>query len=146
MTNEMRTLIREFNGLFGKVVADLIAEGQSDATILKEFYERHIGLRRASTIADIERGKATGEFSKNTNAELLVDAIVSPAYCRLLLRFAPLTEKYGNDLIDQVLRGVRTKRKAASSKSKNGMRRAAGGRLRLKISQAARSIGGQRWV
>ena len=112
---KMRRLIREFNGLFGKVVADLIAEGQSNPAILREFYERHIRLRRASTIADIERAKAAGEFSPDTDAELLVDALVAPVYYRLLLRFPPLTEKYGNDLIDQVLRGVRTTRKGRSA-------------------------------
>jgi hypothetical protein len=37
-------------------------------------------------------------------AELLVDAIVAQAYYSLLLRFEPLTEKYANALIDQVLR------------------------------------------
>src|ERR1700760_2831430 len=57
---KMRRLITEFNGLFDKVVADLIAEGQSDPAILKELYDRHVGPRRASVIADIERGKATG--------------------------------------------------------------------------------------
>jgi hypothetical protein len=44
-------------------------------------------------------------------------------YYRLLLRFAPLTEKYGNDLIDQVLLGVRMKRKLSSSKGRPGLRR-----------------------
>src|SRR5690348_4378536 len=39
---KMRRLIREVNGLFGKVVADLIAEGQSDPSILRDFYERHV--------------------------------------------------------------------------------------------------------
>jgi hypothetical protein len=39
-------------------------------------------------------------------AELLVDAIVAQAYYSLLLRFEPLTEKYANALIDQVLRGT----------------------------------------
>ena len=112
----MRRLITEFNGLFGKVVADLIAEGQADPSILKELYERHIGLRRASAIALIERGKAAGEFSADTDAELIVDAIVAPAYYRLLLRFAPLTEKYANALIDQVLLGVRPKQKASIRK------------------------------
>jgi len=29
-------------GLFGKVMADLIAEGQSDSAILQELYEPHI--------------------------------------------------------------------------------------------------------
>jgi AcrR family transcriptional regulator len=119
----MRRLIKVVNGLFGKVVGELIAEGQSDPDILWEFYERHVSLRRASAVADIERGKTTGEFSTDTDAELLVDAIFAPVYYRLLLRFAPLTEKYGNDLIDQVLLGVRMKQKLSSPKDRPGLRR-----------------------
>jgi AcrR family transcriptional regulator len=113
---KMRRLIREVNGLFGRVVADLIAEGQSDPAILQEFCELHSSLRRASAVADIERGKLAGEFSTDTNAELLVDAIFGPVYYRLLLRFAPLTEKYGNELIDQILLGVRKERKLTNRK------------------------------
>lgn len=105
---KMRHLIAAFNGLFGKVMADLIAEGQSDPSILRELYDRHIGIRRASTIADIERGKTTGEFPADVNAELLVDAIFAPVYYRLLLQFAPLTEQYGEDLIDSALRPLRS--------------------------------------
>jgi AcrR family transcriptional regulator len=120
---KMRRLIKLVNGLFGKVVAELIAEGQSDAEILRELYERHVSLRRASAIADIERGKATGEFSADTDAELLVEAMFAPVYYRLLLRFAPLTEKYGNDLIDQVLRGVRMQQKRSSPKARRWVRR-----------------------
>lgn len=119
----MRRLIKVVNGLFGKVVGELIAEGQSDPDILREFYEQHVRLRRASAVAEIERGKATGEFSTDTDAELLVDAIFAPVYYRLLLRFAPLTEKYGNDLIDQVLLGVRMKQKPSSPKGRPGLRR-----------------------
>jgi AcrR family transcriptional regulator len=119
---KMRRLIKEFNGLFGKVMADLIAEGQSDPAILPELYERHIRLRRASTVEDIERGKAAGEFSAAADAELLVDAIFAPVYYRLLLRFAPLTEKYGNDLIDQVLLGVRKEQKLSTRKSHRRLR------------------------
>ena len=119
----MRRLIKVVNGLFGKVVGELIAEGQSDPDILREFYEQHVSLRRASAVAEIERGKAAGEFSTDTDAELLVDAIFAPVYYRLLLRFAPLTEKYGNDLIDQVLLGVRMKQKLSSPKGRPGLRR-----------------------
>jgi AcrR family transcriptional regulator len=119
----MRRLIKVVNGLFGKVVGELIAEGQSDPGILREFYERHVSLRRASAVAEIERGKAAGEFSSDTDAELLVDAIFAPVYYRLLLRFAPLTEKYGNDLIDQIMLGVRMKQKLSSPKGRQGLRR-----------------------
>jgi len=118
----MRRLIRVVNGLFGKVVGELIAEGQSDPEILREFYERHVSLRRASAVAEIERGKVAGEFSADTDAELLVDAIFAPVYYRLLLRFAPLTEKYGNDLIDQVLLGLRMNQRLSSPKGRRELR------------------------
>lgn len=103
----VRGFIRVFNGPYGKVMAELIAEGQSDPGVLRELYARHIGARRAETVADVERGKATGEFVVATDPELLIDAIFGALYYRLLLRSAPLTEQFGDQLIEQVLRGVR---------------------------------------
>jgi AcrR family transcriptional regulator len=102
-----RHLIEQFNGLFGKVIAELIAEGQSDPSVLHELNERHIGLRRASTIAEVERGKHNGEFHSDVNAELVVDAVFGPIYYRLLLQIKPITQQYVDSLIDQVLRGLR---------------------------------------
>jgi AcrR family transcriptional regulator len=102
-----RRLIAEFNGLFGGILADLIAEGQSNPAILEELYQRHFGMQREAAIADVERGKQAGEFPADTNPALLVEAIFGPIYYRLLLRFAPLTPQYGDALIDQVLRGSR---------------------------------------
>jgi Tetracyclin repressor-like, C-terminal domain len=97
-------------------------EGQSDPAFLQELYEQHIRLRRASTVEDIERGKEAGEFSAATDAELLVDAIIAPVYYRLLLRFAPLTETYGNDLIDHVLLGVYKEQKLSTRKGRRRLR------------------------
>jgi AcrR family transcriptional regulator len=111
-------LIAQCNGLFGKVVADLIAEGQGDPPILKELYESHIRPRRASALADIERGIASGEFLAGTDSELLLDAIVAPVYLRLLLRHHALTEEYGKQVIDQALLGVRTPKWRAGRRSK----------------------------
>ncbi len=105
--SKVQHLIREFCGFFGKVMADLIAEGQSEPAVLRELYERHISLRRASTVADVERGKADGEFRSDTDPQLLIDSIFGPIYLRLLLRRTPLTEQYGDELVTQVLRGTR---------------------------------------
>ena len=108
-----KRLVSAFNGLLGKVMAELIAEGQSDPAVLCELYDRHIGPRRAAVITDIERGKANGEFEPSMNAELMVDSIFGPAYYRLLLHLTPLTEEYGDALIDQVLyRAPVTRRKS----------------------------------
>ena len=102
--------ITQSNGLFGKVIADLIAEGQADPSILKELYESHILPRRASTVADIKRGIASGELLTGTDPELLMDAIFAPVYLRLLLHHPALTEQYGLQLINQALLGVKNPR------------------------------------
>jgi AcrR family transcriptional regulator len=115
---KVRYLVQEFNGLFGKVTGELIAEGQSDPAVLHEMHERHIAQRRAATIADVERGVREGEFVPGTNPELLVDALFGPIYYRLLLRF-PLTPHYGDALVDFVLAGV-----SAAPRSRPGARRA----------------------
>jgi AcrR family transcriptional regulator len=104
----MKHLIVQCNGLFGKVVADLLAEGQRDPSILQDLYQNHIRQRRAAASADIERGIASGELTPHTNPELLMDAIFSPIYMKLLLRSAPITEVYGHQLLDQALVGVRS--------------------------------------
>jgi AcrR family transcriptional regulator len=102
----MQRLIAECNGLFGGVLADLIAEGQSDPAILDELHQRYLGPEKAAVLAEVEWGKQTGEFPAGTDSVLLVEAIFGPVYYRLLLRFAPLTGEYGDALIDQVLRGL----------------------------------------
>jgi AcrR family transcriptional regulator len=119
---KVRRLIHEFNGLFGKVIADLIAEGQSEPEILSELVEQHINARRTATAADIEEGKQKGEFDESVDAQLLIDAIFGPLYFRHLLRHAPLTQVYGDELVTQVLKGVRPAGSSprASTRTKRG--------------------------
>ena len=118
LRSRVKRLIAECNGMFGKVVADLIAEGQGDPSILNELYESHIRPRRASTVAGVDRGIASGEFLAGTDPELLLDAIVAPIYLRMLLRHPALTEEYGNKLVDRALLGIRAaKRRAGRHRS-----------------------------
>ena len=98
-----RRLIGEFNGLFGKVMADLIAEGQSEPELLRDLFEQHMEPRRAATFADMEAAKASGEFLETMDTGLVIDAIFGPIYFRLLMRQQPLTEAYADALIEQAL-------------------------------------------
>jgi AcrR family transcriptional regulator len=104
----VRRLIGAFNGRFGKIVAGLIAEGQSDPAIRQAFFDRWVNPRRTATIADLQRGKNTGELRSDSEPDLLNDAIFGAIYYRFLLRSAPLTRRFGEELVEQVIRGYRS--------------------------------------
>jgi len=104
----VRRLIDAFNGPFGKVVAGLIAESQGEPAIRQEFFDRWVSPRRTATIADLERGKNAGELRSETEPEVLNDAIFGAIYYRLLLRSGPLTRRFGEQLVEQVIRGHRS--------------------------------------
>ena len=99
-----RRLVRAFNGPFGRVMADLIAEGQGDPAVLRQLYDEHVGPRRAATAAEVDRAKADGGLAADTDADLLMDGIFGPIYFRLLMGL-PLTEAYADGLVGQALGG-----------------------------------------
>jgi len=105
----VRRLIDAFNGPCGRIVAGLIAEGQSEPAILREFFDRWVSPRRNATIADLDRGKNAGELRPETKSELLNDAIFGAIYYRFLLRSGPLTRRFGAELVEHVLRGQRAR-------------------------------------
>src|SRR6201981_2973662 len=104
----VRRLIDAFNGPFGRIVAGLIAEGQSEPAVLQEFFDRWVSPRRNATIADLQRGKDAGELRPETDPELLNDAIFGAIYFRMLLRSDSLTKRFGQELVEQVIRGHRS--------------------------------------
>jgi len=104
----VRSLIDAFNGPFGKIVAGLIAEGQSEPSVLKAFFDRWVSPRRNATIADLQRGKDAGELGSDTGPDLLNDAIFGAIYYRMLLRSGPLTRRFGEELVEQVILGHRS--------------------------------------
>jgi len=114
LRNRVQYLITALNGQFGKVMAELIAEGQSDPTVLHELHERHISTRRDTALAEIERGKASGELSVQLDAGLLLEAVFGAIYFRLLLRSAPLDAAFGERLVDQALAGYKKTAKTAA--------------------------------
>jgi AcrR family transcriptional regulator len=104
----VRRLIEVFNGPFGKIVAGLIAAGQSEPAIRQEFFDRLVSPRRTAAIADLQRGKDVGELRSDTEPDLLNDAIFGAIYYRFLLRSGPLTRRFGEELVEQVIRGHRS--------------------------------------
>src|SRR6201987_1796574 len=113
----VRRLIEVFNGPFGKIVAGFIAESQSDPAIRQEFFDRLVSPRRTATIADLQQGKNAGELRSDTEPDVLNDAIFGAIYYRFLLGSGPFTRRFGEELVEQVIRGHRSGNAPGGSKS-----------------------------
>ena len=100
-------LIRLFNGPFGKVAAEMIAAGQSEPAVLREFRDRYVLKRRKVAVKALEEAYAAREMKRSVDPELLLDLIFGPIYFRLLVKHQPLNQAFGKDLLDFVLQKCR---------------------------------------
>jgi len=137
-------VIRALQGFLGKVLAELIAEGQSEPAIVRQLFDEHLRGRRAVDAAEIERGKANGELLADTDPELVLDAVFGAIYYRLLLRSAPLTEQYGVDLVKQVFQGVKVRPSQPSRRVADRRVARPGGRRRKNTSNQPPAKPGRR--
>jgi len=116
--DKARALIGPLNGQLGKVLSELIAEGQSEPAILRELFDRHIRGHQEADAADIERGKTSGELASDADPQLIIDAVFGAIFYRLLFRTSPLTEEFSDKLVRQVFRGARARAGEATTRSK----------------------------
>ena len=94
-----RTLVEQFSGWPGRILAQIIAEGQSDPSVLRAFRERFHYGRRAIVKETLEEWKRSGEIPSDTDVESLMDIIYSAVYMRLLVGHAPLNEEFAKSHI-----------------------------------------------
>jgi AcrR family transcriptional regulator len=96
------SLVREYTGDSGRIVAQIIAEGQADPAVLREFRERFHYGRRAVVREALEEWIRDDGIPAPANVEILSDLLYAPVYMRLLLGHAPLDETFAREHIEYV--------------------------------------------
>lgn len=51
--------------------------------------------------------RASGEFRRDVDADLLIDLIYGTIYYRLLIGHLPLNQRFGKEVVDDALAGAR---------------------------------------
>jgi AcrR family transcriptional regulator len=106
MSLQMRRLIRIFCSKRGKVVAALLAGGQSDPDLLEAFRERFLWPRRRQAYQTLQRGIDRGELPKDSDLDLILDSLYGPIYMRFLIRHDTLDEGFADEICGLVLKGL----------------------------------------
>lgn len=92
----------------GRIVAAVIAGGQSDPHLMQAFRDRFLRPRRQEAYQTLRRGIARGELPRGLDLDLLLDVLYGAIYMRFLIRHDQLSEEYIADVCSLVLNGVTT--------------------------------------
>jgi len=96
LTRHIHLLVDEYSGWSGRIVSQIMAEGQGDPDVLREFRERFWYGRRAVVREVVEEARRLGEFRADMDTELQMDILYAPVYFRLLMRHLPLDRKFAD--------------------------------------------------
>ena len=107
MSLQMRQVVRLFRSQRGKIVAALLAGGQSDPELIAAFRDRFLWPRRRQAYQTLQRGIDRGELPAGVDMDLTLDALYGPIYMRFLIRHSELDEHFVDDLCELVLSGAR---------------------------------------
>lgn len=92
----------------GKVITELIAEGQFDTKVADEYRIRYFNPRRLISRHIFERGILRGELRKDLDIELSIDLIFAPLFYRLLITGEAVDSAFVRSLIAHALMGLGT--------------------------------------
>jgi AcrR family transcriptional regulator len=107
MSLQMRRVIRIFRSKRGKVVAALLAGGQSDPELLESFRDRFLWPRRRQAYQTLQRGIDRGELPADSDLDLILDSLYGPIYMRFLIRHDKLDESFADAICEHVLQGLK---------------------------------------
>ena len=91
---------------YGRVIAGLVAQAQTDPGFARLYREHFVEPRRAATRQLLLRGMDRGEIPADTNLDVTLDLLYGPIYHRMLHGHAPLTDRFTQQVIDAVLTGI----------------------------------------
>jgi len=90
----------------GRIVAALLAGGQSDPEPLSAFRERFLRPRRQEAYKTLRRAIERGELPQDLDLDVVLDTLYGALYMRFLIRHDELSENYVREVCRLVLAGA----------------------------------------
>ena len=102
-----RPWLRQLNEQpFGRVIAGLVAEAQTDPEFAKLYLDHFVHPRRNATRLLLVRAIERGEIAADADLEVALDLLYGPVYHRLLHGHAPLTDRFIQQVVDSVIKAL----------------------------------------
>jgi AcrR family transcriptional regulator len=92
---------------YGRVIAALVVEAQSDPAFAAVYHARFVQPRREPGRVILQRAVDRGEIPADTDPEVALDLIYGALFHRILHLHAPLTDNFTQQVVDTTLAGLR---------------------------------------
>lgn len=96
-------------GREGKVIMELIGEGQTDPGLAEAYRTRYFAPRRQEARQILERGVKRGELGEQLDIATCIDLIYGPIFYRLIMTGELIDENYILGLVEMAFSGISRK-------------------------------------
>ncbi len=90
----------------GRIIAEIIGEGQQDKVLMEACRSRYIHPRRSEAVMMMSRGIERGELRKELDLAICVDLLYGPIFYRMLVTGEPLRDEFVKQLVEAAFRGL----------------------------------------
>ncbi|KRU26292.1 TetR/AcrR family transcriptional regulator [Clostridium botulinum] len=107
MIIQVNNLAKFLTSREGKVINEIIAEGQFNQKLAEAYRAIYFKPRRLDSQYILERGISRGELKEDLDIELVIDLIFGPLFYRLLITGDMVDEAFIKDLINYAFKGIK---------------------------------------
>ncbi|MFC5451256.1 TetR/AcrR family transcriptional regulator [Paenibacillus aestuarii] len=90
----------------GRVITQLIGEGQIDPGVAEAYRSRYVQPRRKETRQIIDRGIARNELRSDANPDLFIDLLYGPIFYRLTMTGEQLDDAFVKHIVTLAFQGI----------------------------------------
>jgi AcrR family transcriptional regulator len=108
---DLRTQLHAFVRLVaatpaGRVVSELVGHAQTDPDLAKAMRASYTSPRRRLAVEALKRAQQRGQIHPDVDPEAVVDQLWGACYHRLLLTGLPITKRFADKLLSNLLLGI----------------------------------------
>lgn len=92
----------------GKIITEIIGEGQFDPGLAEAYRTRYFNPRRIEARLLLKRGIERGELKESLDVDVSIDLVYGPIFYRLLVIGEKLDETYIRTLVTSAFEGIRS--------------------------------------
>jgi AcrR family transcriptional regulator len=106
LTTQLRNFARVLSGRGGRMLRSFVMAARSDPEVAAAFRTIWSNPRRAEAKQMLRQKQARGQFGKNADLDLVLDALYGPLYYRFLVKDELPSPKYAEALVELLVAGL----------------------------------------